>query len=240
MSLVTHGRRFLGRGAAGAAAGGAVTPFFSDSFASGQLNPANGFTYTPLGAFGSLSTDQAHSGTHSVKITYGPNAADTYGNQGGGVELRFNMGRYVSELWIEHWLYLPSNYTHKRNSIASGLSSNNKHLLLWRDPAEYSTTSFLAVQEMEYDYGGFNPGGSASRLYATERLAAVPAATKDFSNGVPGLGGTNGPVLTGQWNKLQTHWKPSSAAGVLDGVYQWWVNVPLNQQFHDSGSIKYY
>lgn len=85
---------------------------------------------------------------------------------------------------------------------------------------------------MDFDYSGNNPpDGSASRLYTTERLAAVPAAIKDFSNGVPGLGGTNGPVLKGQWNELKVHWKPSSAAGVLDGVYQWWVNGTLIHNF---------
>lgn len=204
-------------GAPGIGGGGGegVLPFFADNLEGGQVNPANGFTWS-LGAIWSVSSDRGvNGGTHSLKGTYPADA-----NIQGSGDVFFNLGRDCAELWIEWYVWVPDNYYHRDGAS----SDNNKWLILNRDTI--STTQAWRGG-LEFDRSGLG-GGSTSRVIAAESsVVSTSVFTQWPGTGEPMLNLPDSLMTKGAWNQFRFHWKPSSAFGVLDGVIEVWVNGTL-------------
>lgn len=167
---------------------GDVLPFFSETFAGGTRNPANGFTWTSE-ANTSVSTDRAYKGTHSLKFAYAGEEppAESWSEQ------RFNMGRYEREVWLDYKLYIPSNFVH--TDQPPGYAENNKFFMLWKD----TYSDYLGgTQQIGFEYLR-DAGTGDSYLRTVARIVGdeEPVLTGTVStNGTTTLLGTNTLFLT--------------------------------------------
>ena len=206
-----------------------VQPFFSDGFDSGLRNNANGFAWQPSTARVTVSTDRPFSGTHSLRHRFGP---DTLKGDS-SAEQRFNMGRYLSQYWVEYMLYIPANFFHRYDP-----GTNNKFFSTWRDAYsdvtggtwrvsyEFETTitgagnSFLRPMSSRWDFNSMTSSGLDHPQY-----------------GAPFIGGS-GPLRVGQWNRIRMEFKAASSRAAADGIMRLWVNDALyaektNGKFHN-------
>lgn len=202
-------------------AAGSVAPFFEESFTGGVTSNANGFTWSePFGSRVAITSAEAHSGTHCIAVTFGPTAVNSNGEQGGSVEITGNLGRSLTEGWVEYWCKVSANYTHRINTSAS---NNNKWMYWWRDYYNYNIDGSLMIASETLPNIVTNPnGGSVLRDAGNSSTYSV---ITDFQPSRPAMfGGDNGVAGVDEWFRLRHHVRVSSANGVTDGVYQWWVN----------------
>lgn len=194
-------------------AGGAVTPpaggdpFFTDTFAGTQKNDSGGFTWN---ATTSRVSVVSWEGVNALRFRYGPDA--DLGDS--SAEQRFNMGRNLTEVWIEYYLWVPSNYVNRAQT--GGI--NNKLMRLWGDAyasankvgmstyvnAAYTPDS--AVIRFEYNYKG----------YADGTLSAGPV----FSTGVA-FGGD----MKGAWTRIRQHYLMVSGTDADDALMELWIGA---------------
>ena len=196
--------------------GDAVTAFFTDSFATGDLtHTENGAAWTDS-ASTAVSSDRATSGSNSLKFTY---AATVDGDAQS--EQRFTLGSFVDEIWIKYKLYVPSNYTH-RDSTGS---DNNKGFFHLFDV--YSGAKQLV-------YTNFWPNGTggstmsvgwkkdgAGSLHHWE--ASLSPAQGVSSNAVVAI---DEATDLGAWMTVIIHVKSATPA-TENGVIQIWKNGSL-------------
>lgn len=198
-----------------------VTPFFTDDFSSGDLSKTmNGFTWTDS-AYTSVSTERSRSGTHSLKFGYYPTS--TPGES--WAEQRFNLGAYYSQVWVEYYLWVPSNFVHVDQP--SGYAENNKFFQLWRD--EYSDLAG-GTQQVGFEYWRNSDGTSYLR---SMNRSSVPTPgggqyiTDSPGSTYPTVIGPTGALIKGQWNRIRIAAKGSSERGVSDGYLKLWINETL-------------
>lgn len=199
----------------GTESGGGASPFFSDGFDTGALSGTNGFAWKSASR-AAVSTERAFSGSYSLAFSYEAALPGTDSN----AEQRFDMGRYLSEVWIEYMLFVPSNFKHRADS-----PNNNKFLMLWRDTysdvaggtwrigAEYTrlddNSSYLRFMSSRWDHNSWTSGGSWG-------VQAPPSEVK--------LIGSGGPIKPGEWNQIRFHVKAASSRQSDDGQVHIWVN----------------
>lgn len=213
----------------------AQAPFFQDNFDNGKKTGGNGFTWASTGANVVVSTQEKFSGTHALQFRFGPNPV----GKDAMAEQRFNMGKYLNEIWIEYMLFIPTNFTHRNDSPA-----NNKFIVVWRDI--YSDINGGTQQlAMEYDATA-KKGSTAPSSFARPmaRAGVVDTATvarlgtlKGFAVADRGPNGKviprtvlispTGPIVPGKWTRIRFHFKLSSERLKADGVYQMWANDVL-------------
>lgn len=113
----------FGTGPNRAVTGGRISgaPFFEDDFVGTQKNNAGGFVWSGTG---STVTVQSFDGHNALRFRYGPDAPLGQSS----AEQRFNMGRNITELWIEYYLWVPANYAHR---YQEGQAANNKFIRFW-------------------------------------------------------------------------------------------------------------
>ena len=228
----------------------AQTPFFQDNFDKGTRTNANGFVWRDATAV-IVSDSNKFSGTHSLRFNFGarPVGKDSWAEQ------RFNMGRYLNEVWIEYMLFVPENFKHRNDPS----SDNNKFIMLWRD--KYSD-AVGGTQQLGMEYDPTVPAGVeglTSAIRPMGRPSPIDTATKmlittlrEFRAGNRGPDGNriqpivaigpNRPIATGKWTRIRFHFKLSSARLKNDGVYQMWANDSLlvnaqNQAFWNTKTI---
>jgi hypothetical protein len=208
-----------------AAAGGGALPFFADGFEAGAKTNANGFTWGAVENV-DVSTANPYSGNYSLRFRFGPDAPgeDSWSEQ------RFNMGRYLSEYWVDYMLYVPSNFVHRAES-----PNNNKFFMTWRDTYsdvsggtwrigyEYqSTASTIRPMSSRWDYNSWESSG----LNHPQMNA-------------PFIGGT-GPIKPGQWTRVRMQFRAASSRTASDGVMRMWINDMLFAQKTDGKFHNYY
>lgn len=187
-------------------------PFFADNFDSGTKTNANGFSWGAIEAV-SVSSARSVSGDYSLAFTFGPDAPgeDSYSEQ------RFNMGRYLSEYWVEYMLFVPSNFVHRGDS-----PNNNKFFMTWRDT--YSDVSG-GTWRIGYEYQGtsstLRPMSSRWDFNSWES-----SGLNHPQQGAPFIGGA-GPIQLGQWSQVRMQFKAASNRSASDGIMRMWINGTL-------------
>lgn len=199
--------------------GNGAPPFFQDNFDSGVLTSANGFRWRDNTNV-IVSDENAYSGSHALRFRYSGRERDKDGMS----EQRFDMGRYLSELWLDYMIYVPANFAHRADR-----PHNNKFFVLWRDKYSGVHTWSVAV---EYERGGSDEN-SVSRF-----MARTPEHTLTRNTGRPGkywpqFIGPNNPVKVGQWNRIRFHVKAATTRTSGDGVMEMWVNDQLFFSFYE-------
>lgn len=195
MTLIVMGRRRGGGAPAGA------TPFFSDNFAGGQRNPANGFTW---GGTSSRVAPVSFDGSDCLRFRYGPDAVGVDSS----AEQRFSMGRNLTELWIEYDLHIPSNF-----SLRDDPPANNKFLALWT--ADYSTDGQLNAV-LEYERNGTDSSLARSVAISESHAAGLASNAGDrvFSSSFISAAKRN------QWFTVRVHFRVASGTGQTNGVFE--------------------
>lgn len=210
----------------------ASAPFFSDNFDNGQRNNASGFAWGGGSAAVTVSDVNSFSGTHSLRFSYA--ATPTGGDA--NAEQRFDMGRYLSEVWIEYMIFIPSNFKHRNDS-----PSNNKFLMLWRDTYSDVTggTWRIGMEYVRRDDFSSNLRFMSSRWDVNSWTDGGAWPTPAPQNGTPFIGA--GPLQLGAWNRVRFHVKAASSRVAEDGQVQLWINNTLqlsynNGRFHNAYS----
>ena len=225
----------------------AQTPFFQDNFDNGAKTNLNGFRWTDASAV-AVTDANAFSGNHALQFRFGPNAV----GKDAWAEQRFDMGKYLNEVWIEYMLFVPSNFMHRNDG-----PSNNKFLRLWRDSYANANTQSVG---MEFDptvakglsgpVSAIRPMAKIGKADTTGMPIATLGAFKAGNRGPDGktkiksliaIGPTH-PIALGKWTRIRFHFKLSSARLKSDGVYQMWANDSLlvnaqNQPFWNARSV---
>jgi hypothetical protein len=223
---------------------GAAAPFFEETFADGQLNPADGFTWVRVDEGGTASLQNNldnQSGSTQIRATgdsgavvkagfthalHGIYQGKVAGEDNALPEFNFGLGRDVKEVWFEWELWIPSNFT-----IRGGESpSNNK---FWDViGATYSSGDGPAFL-WEMVRGTDGDGTAMSRILA--RRASNPGALPELVQGerLEFIGdGASYPAKRGQWNTIRSHIKlPSEWNVVSDGRWRIWINGTLFRDF---------
>jgi hypothetical protein len=194
--------------AAAVAPAATSAPFFTDNFDNGQRNNAGGFNWGSQTSV-AISNEQSYSGGYSMRFRYG---AVPLG-QDGWSEQRFNLGRNATELWVEYYLYLPSNF-----EVRKDLPANNKFIALWAD--NYSTTGDLQViTEFEYRDSTM---ARARMLSMSENYPTSTIRQKGFQ-----LSNFLTPSMAGKWHRVRVHFRASSGSQMTDGIYEGWIGDTL-------------
>lgn len=200
--------------------GGSSTAFFEDNFDTGSAQSRNGFNWGGISTKPTskvrVGNDLYYSGGYSLIFTFGPNEL----GQDSWAEQRFDMGRYLSEFWLEYQLWIPPNFAHR-----SDPPSNNKFFAIWRD------TYFDAVG------GTWNAVFEFNRLSGPDNFSVLRFTANRWDyQGISdqGLGGVvgqhapfiggNGPLKMGHWNRVRIHIKTASSRSSSDGIAQMWIN----------------
>lgn len=213
--------------AAPTAASGA---FFEDGFETGAPAAANGFLWRS-GNSTSVSTEKAFSGQYSLRFRYA--AADS--GKDSSAEQRFDMGRYLSAVWIEYMLYVPDNFVHRNES-----PNNNKFLMLWRDVYSDATGGTWRVGA---EYQRATDGSSTLRFMSSRWDYNYWASNGPWPTGganyAPTLFSSNGPLTPGRWHRIRFHVKAASSRTAEDGVARVYVDNNLifqlnNARFHNA------
>jgi hypothetical protein len=188
-----------------------VAPFFEDSFAGGQRNNANGFVWSTSHANMSVSTENPRTGTHSLRFRFPP--ADP-GKSDQNAQQSFALGRDLTELWVEYYLWVPNNFV-LRGPPDWG-NYNNKFIALWNNSYD-GAGSITALAE----FGRDNDDSSTSRM----------VSSSETDGSIRGKDAYHTPnfvskAKAGKWTQVRVHYKMSSG---LDqpGIWKCWMDGEL-------------
>lgn len=201
------------------AANSPATPYFTDDFASGSRTDANGVAWGGGGAKTTVSTDRAYNDTYALKLIYNAKAEETQ-DLSTTAEQRMYLGQDLTQFWMEYYLYVPSNYTHRN---LTGIADNNKFFSIYSS----ASTSPSATQNNDRWRGVIETlpgtGGKSTVRCATSRSDSAAVLDEAGNNTADFFGGT-GPITIGGWNRVR-HWiKMASGRLVGDGRWVMWVN----------------
>ena len=206
--------------------GSAASPFFEESFVSGQLNPSGLFDYgAPLGimsqrmanlplrhyiaASGAPGAQVEGGYTHSFASSYNALAV---GSGASVPQFDFDMGRELMEGWMEWRVHVPSNYTHR-----SGTATTDTKFIHFYTTYSNDTPQFALELRRATD------GTSRTRAMA-RKSSGPPAMGEVVQNQYINLIGAGFPMALGTWHTLRTHFKVESSPGAGDGKWVLWVN----------------
>lgn len=192
--------------------GGTAEPFFADDFDNGKFNSRDGFTWK---SGVKISSERSYSGDYSMKFPY---KATPLGDDS-SAEQRFDMGRYLPELWIEYMIYIPSNFRHRVD-----LPSNDKFIMVWKDT--YGSLSGTWQIGWEYDRNGDTEshGRFMSSRWDEDYVTSSGVWPEPAPLNRMKLISKTGPLVIGQWNSVRLHFKAASSPRGEDGVSELWVN----------------
>jgi hypothetical protein len=194
-------------------------PFFSDDFSTGSRTNANGFTWNGTAPNVFVSDVNPRAGqTHSLHFVFGPDPLLTDDTN---AEQRFAFGRGVSHLWLEYWLYVPSNYVHRD---ASG-SDNNKFMALWRDTySDVGGGTWRIFWEMNRGTGDVSTCRFMSSRW--DLNSATDTGLGFTANGSTVIG-AGAPCELGSWTQVRLEIAPASGYGESDGIIRIWFDGTL-------------
>lgn len=187
-----------------------AAPFFEDSFETGNfLKTMNGAKWLS-GANTTVSADKSHTGNYSLKYHYTASASsDAF------AERRFTLGAAKTDIYIRFYVFLPSNYLHRRLGAA-----NNKAIRLWGEEANYSDNIKMGAS--------FWPG-NMSTLAPDSYWENVGGERLTCTNG--GMGPTEmanagnwtlTPDMLNKWLCFEYHFRPDNGTG--NGAFEFWVD----------------
>jgi hypothetical protein len=189
-----------------------VGAVYFDTFETGAISaPQNGYSWS--GTNVSVSSDRGVSGsTFSVKFPFGSGPSL--------FELTGTLGAYLSEVWFEYYLWVPTNYFHRDGPS----SDNNKGFNLWRDAYGSGNGDPLISFELDRGTSGqsnFRPMSTTSTNGTIGNISGhqIPTGTQFFP-----LVTASGPLTIGAWTRIRLHFKATSAAGAADGVFEMWAD----------------
>ena len=200
----------------------------------------NGFengTYTPAGAPAAWEnngnggippigneTRNPRTGTYSKKFDFKAyNDPDNQNAPHAWAELRFDLGRAYSELWIEYFIYVPEGteswttapYHHR---VAS--NNNHKFFYIW-DSGTWDGPSAGVSDRLYYGLELRNGSGDNISNGADQDFGA--AAGTEPAEPTPPAGIFRSSDL-GTWVRFRWHVKASSGTGIPDGALEFWKN----------------
>lgn len=222
----------------------AAEPYFTDSFDNGQANNANGFTWG-TGVAHKITTDNAFSGSHSIRFSFGPDAPgkDSWSEQ------RFVAkpeGEGMQQMWLEYMLFIPANFKMRYD----GGPINNKFVYLWAEDETADDGQQETLIEVQKPGGFTIPEDS---LEGNVRLAVVVDHDDD---GNPILGSAVRQHVTitqpliriqdrGNWMRVRYHVRASSGMSTGDGAVDLWADDRhvvsyQNANMYNEGVANYY
>lgn len=197
---------------------GGPTPFFSDNFDNGQRTNANGFTWSNTGSRVTVSSTQVFSGTHSMALRFGPDSVGKDSNAEG----RFLLGRNLTEIWLEYFLFVPSNYVHRNES-----PNNNKFFRIWGD--SYSSSNKVGAST------SFSAGGTSTLMFeynyktwADGTLGFGPSSVAGARSPSTAFGGES---FRGRWTRVRIYAKQVSGTDADDAALRLWFGDTLVLNF---------
>ena len=210
----------IGGGLPGPPPSSDVEPLFDDDFESyavGTEDQNGSALWTPGNGDGVfISTDQAHSGTRSLRFRFAESPGHIWAEQ------RFSFGQVLGEFWMEYWFHIPDNYFHREQN-----PDNNKFIYFW-DSGPYT--------------GG--PAGQVNAMLSAEKRGTADGISDlDFmwSNENTTVGGAApepswsdafGPADAG-WHQLRYHVAVASSSSANDGVFEFWWDGTLRISAYD-------
>lgn len=197
-----------------------VTPFFADGFDTGARLNANGFSWSTANGGVSVSSERAFSGTHSLRFRF---EADVLGDDS-WAEQRFNLGRNLTEIWIDMMIYVPANYRHRNDS-----PSNNKFIRIWGD-----------------DYAAENKVG-ASTWFSSSSPTTSSMRIDRFTT-PSGMGPSSGPdgvtsptaayaVTKGAWNRVRLHFRHTTSFLDNNALAEVWFGATKVLSWSDMNQV---
>ncbi len=193
---------------------------FHDDFESGSdlFNPLpsgygwNGAWSDPGDAIG-VSTGVAHSGTRSVKFTFGGGADSDDARS----ELRYILGQNMTEVYMQWYQYYPSGNENPSvgpkwvHRTAPTGGNNNKFYKLWDDDYQhYKVATGVST----------HPGANLHDKYFVEYGSNLLGFVGEWG----GHGDyTVDDSYLGRWTKIQIHTRCATAAN-NDGVIEMWID----------------
>ncbi len=178
---------------------------FQDGFETGNLSHTeSGITYQDSnyasGDAVSVSNERAYTGNHSLKFHFGGN---TDLNDDAWAEQRMGLGGQKTEMWIQYYLYIPSNYYHRN---ATG-ASNNKFTAVYHKPYGPGFQVNLSTEP--------NGGDSTPVIHyyhLSTELSPIYGSGQVFTD-----------ANKGKWNQIIIHVKTPSG-DTPDGIVELFVN----------------
>jgi hypothetical protein len=188
--------------------GSSAEVLFKDDFEGGNLAAQVASAKWLDKADVSVSSTVVKSGKYAAKFHF---TGNTSADEDSWSELRFDLGKLNTELWMQYDLYIPANYKHR------GPGNNNKFLRLWgNDYADYEkigistwATSSNIYSSLQGDWnstgGGIGPSGDLSsdfinatdlgkwmtvKIYVKAPTASARGTMKVWKNGVIKLDNT--------------------------------------------------
>jgi hypothetical protein len=213
-----------------------VATIFTDNFETGNLSKTgNGFKWmNSSGGSGdlppSISSLISHSGSYSLKFTFGGGADgdDALSEQYFSLSNGDSAGTPIYDhLFIEYWIYLPDGTEGNlgpaydiRNQVAPvPTQTNNKYIRIWDDLLGYTNSREKIGTELWYSASAV---GKVSVTYSGPTGAQAPVV----------YGGNLFEYSDlGKWVKVRWEFKMGSALGVKDGLYRVWKNNILIHEY---------
>lgn len=195
--------------------GAEVTPWFEDSFESGDMSRQQTREDTSWRwTTGIVTSAAAHSGSHSIEVPFGPpdhSSPHRY--------IRFSFGKPLYEVWAEYWILYPANYVH-RNS-----SPNNNKFFQFNNNGSGDGRNMLTVESSRQ-----SDGTSALRRFLSETQHPNgsnnwPTSTDGVSNFIGD--GEQFAIQLGVWTKIGIYYRAGSDGVQNDGRAEVWVNDEL-------------
>ena len=182
--------------------------FLTDGFESGNLTSpvvsgSSGWGGTSAGSGDnvSVSNERAHSGSNSLRFSFGGNASTT---DDAWAEQRADVTQ-TNEFWGRMYVYIPSNYYHRSVS-----PNNNKFWAIYAKP--YETPGF----QVNLSTYAWTSGGSGLALH-TINNGAEQTAIDAYPNFI-----TSSDF--GTWMEIIVRVKVSTGPSSADGIIQVWKN----------------
>lgn len=186
---------------------------FSNNLESGDLNQIFYDVNTYDGVQVSLSTDVAHSGSRSIKITYP--------NDEAGVELKPAAFASTKSLYIRKYEYYAPGW---EGNWPVGLKTSRYFTRPdFNTGSDGSGYAYMSEKLIWQTYQGSSSDpyakGLCNAIYNQDIEATYPASTL-FGNNLP-------YIRTGHWYKYETWLVLDSATNAGDGVMQVWIDDKL-------------
>jgi hypothetical protein len=208
--------------------GTGASPYYTDDFEDATVGAgiagrgANGFTWDAFagrpGASAVISTDVAHSGSRSLKITY---EAESAGSDGSWAEQYFFLkpsGQGLTEVWMEWYVYFPANYVYNAAGGTSG--NNNKLWALWAET--YPVQPFM---DLEYE-GSTSSIREHINVYSSYNGGSPVSESQGYVSNNPVQFWTDNASIAGTWNRVRLHMRVGDG-GADHGILDTWFNTAL-------------
>jgi hypothetical protein len=202
--------------------GGGSGLFWDVDFESGSLaGEASGGASFGGSTQASVTSVSPISGTYSLLFEFVGHPTDD-----DRAEQRFNLGRNITEVWVEYDLHVPSNYEHRDGPS----SDNNKFFRIWGD--DYVSANKVGSSTHRTGTGG---GSQICHEYnyktwADGTLGRGPVGPTTRAEGVD-FAYNSQSAMVGATTQIREHYKMVSATDADDGEYHLWYNGTLMRTF---------